>query len=388
MSENTQVTDIAIVGGGMVGLSVARALTQRGRHVTVIEGAQIGERSAANVAAGMLAPAAEVDLTDPLLTTLAVASHHEYGAWVADLQRDSGVDVGYEEQGTLIVAMHQDHLARLEALYAVQVERGLPTARITTAEARQYEPFLSPNIIGALRTPDGQVNPRLLLRALPIALERAGATLFPGTRVLDVSRTGDRYTITVERDGATSTVQAQQVLIAAGAWSKQIVATIEGVPALPLPMRPVRGQILRLRGERLIQHVVRSPDVYLVPRADGELVVGATMEEMGFETKPTAGGVRHLLTEAWSTLPGTAELEVAELGVGFRPALRDHNPAIGNVDGRGLFVASGHFRNGVELAPVTGRIVANLMCGSLDATDAAMIAPFAPDRFGIAEPAR
>ena len=153
----------------------------------------------------------------------------------------------------------------------------------------------------------------------------------------------------------------------------------------PLPLRPVKGQILRLRGERQLRHVIRTPDIYLVPRADGELVVGATMEELGFDARSTAGAVHHLLREAWRAVPGVAELELAECGVGFRPALRDHLPAIGNVDGAGLFVATGHFRDGVVLAPITARLLADLIC---DDRPDALLEPFAPARFAAIEAAR
>mgnify|MGYP003335244832 CR=1 FL=1 len=169
----------------------------------------------------------------------------------------------------------------------------------------------------------------------------------------------------------------------AGAWSRQIASPILGMPVVPLPMRPVKGQILRLRGERIIQHVVRTPDVYLVPRADGELVIGASMEDVGFDERSRAGAVHDLLREARRAVPGIAELDLAECNVGFRPALRDHLPAIGAVDGAGLFVATGHFRNGVELAPITARLLADLICdGRLDP----LLEPFAPGRFAPVTP--
>ncbi|MEX2445900.1 MAG: FAD-dependent oxidoreductase, partial [Dehalococcoidia bacterium] len=178
---------------------------------------------------------------------------------------------------------------------------------------------------------------------------------------------------------------AAQVVVAAGAWSRQIASAVAGVAGAadlpPMPLRPVKGQILRLRGEPLIRHVVRTPDVYLVPRSDGELVVGGSMEEQGFDGRPTAGVVHDLLREAWRVVPGVGELELVECGVGFRPALRDHLPAIGSLDGRGLYAAVGHFRNGVELAPITARLLADLMCG---AQPDPLLAPYDPTRFAAA----
>ena len=387
MTDAARTVDVAVIGGGIVGLAVAHALAQRGRRVTVIEGERIGERAAAGVAAGMLAPSSEVDLTDPRLTQLALASHEAYPAWTAALERESGVETGYDATGTLLVALHRDHLALIERLHAFQVERGLAAERLTGRQAREEEPCLAPGIVGALRMPDAQVNPRRLLRALTVALERMGAALLEGTRVTavapDEGSTG--YGLSMERDGTTLTLHAPQVVVAAGAWSRQIASPIAGLPLLPLPLRPVKGQILRLRGERLVRHVIRTPDVYIVPRAGGELVIGASMEDQGFDERSTAGAVYDLLREARRVLPGIAELELAECGVGFRPALRDHLPAIGNVDGAGLFVASGHFRNGVELAPITARLLADLMC---DGRRDALLEPFAPDRFTASEVAR
>ncbi len=375
-----------VVGGGIVGLAIAHALAHRGQRVTVVEGKQIGERAAAGVAAGMLAPSSEADLTDPRLTHLALASHEAYPAWTATLERESGVETGYDATGTLLVALHRDHLALIEHLEAFQRERGLHAERLTGRQAREEEPYLAPGIAGALRMLDAQVDPRHLLRALTVALERAGAVLLEGTQVTAVAPGVDGgYAVATEREGVASTLHATQVVVAAGAWSRQIASPIAGLPLLPLPLRPVKGQILRLRGERLVRHVVRTPDVYIVPRADGELVVGASMEEQGFDERPTAGGVYDLLREARRVLPGIAELELTECGVGFRPALRDHLPAIGNVDGAGLFVASGHFRNGVELAPITAWLLADLMCdGRLDA----LLEPFSPGRFIAKDVAR
>ncbi|TAJ20251.1 MAG: glycine oxidase ThiO, partial [Dehalococcoidia bacterium] len=350
MTDAARTVDVAVVGGGIVGLAVAHALAQRGRRVTVIEGKRIGERAAAGVAAGMLAPSSEVDLTDPCLTHLALASHEAYPAWTAALERESGVETGYDATGTLLVALHRDHLALIEHLHSFQVERGLAAERLTGRQAREEEPYLAPGIAGALRMPDAQVNPRRLLRALPIALERRGAAILEGTHVTTVASgaDGEGYAVATECAGAIATFRAAQVVLAAGAWSRQIASPVAGLPLLPLPLRPVKGQILRLRGERLVRHIIRTPDVYIVPRADGELVVSASMEDQGFDDRSTAGAVYDLLREARRALPGIAELELAECGVGFRPALRDHLPAIGNVDGAGLFVASGHFRNGVE----------------------------------------
>ncbi|HEX6737357.1 MAG TPA: FAD-dependent oxidoreductase, partial [Vicinamibacteria bacterium] len=197
------------------------------------------------------------------------------------------------------------------------------------------------------------------------ALARRGVAVREGT------------TVRALREGAVElgaeTVAARQVVLCAGAWCQE---ALPDPPALPL--RPVRGQIVRLRGEPLIRHVVRTPDVYLVPRADGELLVGATSEERGFDPAPTAGAVLELLREAFRALPGVAELAVSELTVGFRPALRDHLPAIGPTRRPGVFVAAGHYRNGVLLAPITARL---LVDGLVGGAMPEALAPFSPLRF-------
>ncbi|MEI6137493.1 MAG: FAD-dependent oxidoreductase, partial [Chloroflexota bacterium] len=183
-------TDVAIVGGGVIGLAVAHALAKRARAVTVIEAARIGERAAAGVAAGMLAPSSEADLSDPRLTTFALASQALYAAWAANLEAESGVDTGYDATGTLMVALHHDHLALIEHLHAFQLERGLAAERLTARQAREEEPYLAPGIAGALRMPDAQVDPRRLLRALTIAIERAGGHIVEDTRVTGVTADG------------------------------------------------------------------------------------------------------------------------------------------------------------------------------------------------------
>jgi glycine oxidase len=375
-------TEVCVVGGGVIGLAVAFELARRGIGVTVLEAAQVGERAAAGVAAGMLAPAAEADLSDPRLTQLALASHAAYPDWVADVERVSGRDVALDRTGTLFVALHRDHLALLERLEGFQRERGLHAERVSAAEVRALEPLLAPNVVGGLRLHDDwQVDPRRLLDALAAGLRLLGGTLCEGQPVCRVVPRGGTFAVHYERGGVEDCLEAERVVIAsgafsAGAWSAHIEA-----PFTPLPLRPIKGQLLRLRGERLLHHVVRTTDVYLVPRGDGELIVGATMEEQGFDARVTAGAVHDLLREARRVVPGIYELELAECSVGFRPALRDHMPAVGLV-ADGLFVATGHFRNGVELAPITARLLADLVC---DGRADPLLAPFSPLRFAPAE---
>lgn len=365
--------DICVVGGGVIGLAIAFELAERGRHVTVLERGRIGERAAAGVAAGMLAPVFEADHLDPELTPLALESRASYGAWVRRVEAAAGMRVGYDATGALIVALHRDHQARIDHLGAFMRERGLVAEPVGRAELRELEPVLAPSAIGGLRAADDhQVDPRRLLAALRAALERASATVLEETRVTAVSPAAGRAEVTFERQGRAATIGAEQVVLAAGAWTSELAC------AADLPLRPVRGLILRLRGEPLIRHVVRTPDVYLVPRGDGELVVGATMEERGFDDRAPAGDVHDLLREATRVVPAVRDLALTECAVGFRPALRDHRPAIGATRDPAVFVATGHYRNGVLLAPLTAALLADEM---LEGRRDARLDAFRADRF-------
>lgn len=369
------MSDVCIVGGGVIGLALAYELAERGREVTVLEAGALGERSAAGVAAGMIAPYAEADVAPGPLTRLALESHRRYPEFIARLEARTGMDTGFDRTGTLVVAAHRDHRAPLLQLEAFQKERGLAARRVSAEEVRQLEPLLGPAVGGGLLLEaDWQIDPRRLLRALLHGLTGLGGTFVDHAEVTGFRETDGGHEVTYRKDGEACRLVAGQLVLAAGAWTGGLAGE-----AVRLPMRPVRGEILRLRGERLFRHVVRSPAVYLVPRADGELVVGATAEERGFDARVRAGAVHELLREAVRVSPAIEELELAECSVGFRPALRDHLPAIGAV-GERLFVATGHYRNGVELAPVTAELLAGLLCdGCMDP----LLEPFAPGRFAV-----
>lgn len=371
--------DVCILGGGIIGLAVAAELARRGREVCVLDASVGSADAAARTAAGMLAPVSEADLSHPDLTRLSLASAAMYEPWARELEARSGLDTGFEATGTLIVALHRDHMAEIEHLRAFQRDRGLDPQPLTRSELRELEPSLAPTVVGGMRVPgDHQVDPRRVLAALREAVTHDGGQIIDGARATAVvaEGTGGASLVRFEQHGAPASLHANLVVIAAGAWSGAIEAA-----GLELPVRPVKGQVLRLRGDRLLSHVVRTPDVYLVPRADGELVVGATMEERGFDRESRAGDVLDLLIEAARTLPGIRELTLAECNTGFRPALRDHLPAIGEAR-PGLLVATGHFRDGVLLAPITARLLGDLVC---DGRADALLTPFAPTRFAAAQ---
>ncbi len=369
---------VCIAGGGIIGLAIAAEMTRRGHDVTVLEAHGIGEQAAASVAAGMLAPKGEANVAHPALTELAVASHRGYPDFVADIEAVSGEPVGFDRSGTLFVAAHRDHVPAIKQLDAFHRDRGLNADRLSGPEARELEPALAPAVsAGLLLHDDWQVDPRLLLHALTAAVRQRGGTVLEQAPVRRIERRNGEYLVT---HGDAATLEASAVVLAAGAWSAGIVHG----EAPHLPMRPVRGEVLRLRGERLLSRVVRSPDGYLVPRATGETVIGATSEERGFETALLAGSVLDLLRDAYRVVPGIYDLELHETNVGFRPALRDHLPAMGRLDNDGLFVATGHYRNGVELAPITAQLMAELITtGRADP----MLEAFSPLRFAGHAPA-
>jgi glycine oxidase len=362
--------DVAVIGGGVIGLACAYELLHRGRSVVVLERDRAGSGAGA-IAAGMLAPVSEVETEEPAFVDLALESCGLYPQWIQRIEADAGLGCGYRGEGSLLLALHRDHELELERLMATQRRMGLQSELITREQALEKEPYISPRVISGLFVAgDRQVNPRRLTLALAAAIRARDGSIIEGEAASPLFE-GD---VAVGAATSEAEVRAEAVLIAAGAWSGQVWpggsmlpvstgGTVQPPDAGPLPMRPVKGQILRLRGPRLIDHVLRTPDVYLVPREDGELVVGATMEEQGFDTTITTWAVMDLLRDAWRILPGISELELAETSAGLRPALRDHLPAIGATSVEGLFVATGHYRHGVLLSPVTAQLIAGAMAG-------------------------
>ena len=356
-----QRTEVAVVGGGMIGLAVAFELAGRGRRVALLErgepGALTGGRPSA-VAAGMLAPTSESEGNAAALLRFQLDSLRRYPQFVVAVSEAGGLDCGYRDEGALWAARHRDDQLELEHLHALQQSRGLTSRLVTAREARQLEPYLTPRVVGGLLVEgDHQIDPRRLLPALTAAVHRRGVELHRNTAVGAVQPENGGVRIT--HDGGE--LLADLAVIAAGVWSEDGLQS----PAPTLGLRPVKGQLLRLRGAPLIRHVVRTPDIYLVPRSDGELIVGASEEEQGFDDQPTAGAVFDLLRDAWEVLPGVYDLHLDEISVGFRPAVRDHLPVIGPADARanGVFLATAHYRNGILLAPATAYWLAEAIDG-------------------------
>jgi glycine oxidase len=353
---------VAVVGAGVIGLSCAWRAAQRGLDVVVLDGASPAA-GATGVAAGMLAPVGELDFGEQSLLEMTADAAGRFPGFVAELEQQSGVETGYRRCGALHVALDRDEAAELRRRHELQRSLGLDVEWLTPRRCRQLEPGLAPSIAGGVHAPDeGAVDPRALCAALLAALEREGVEVRSGARVSESMIEEGR--IAAVRTDAGEELRAAQVVLAGGAWA----GNADWLPtdARP-PVRPVKGQILTLRGpvrDPVCERIVASERVYLVPRADGRLVVGATVEEQGFDTTVTAGGVHELLREAYRLLPEIAELELLETAAGLRPGTPDNLPLIGPGALPGLVLASGHYRNGVLLAPLTADRVAEVLSGA------------------------
>jgi glycine oxidase len=370
------VDDVVIVGGGVIGLATAWRSLGRGLRVTVADPEPATKAS--YVAAGMLAPVSELTYGEEALLRLGLASRDRYPSFVAELEEVSGRATGFRGDGTLQVALDSDDLAVLDELRRFQESVGIPAEALTGRECRRLEPMLAPAVRGGLLAPaDGSIDPRRLTAALLAAVERLGGTLVR-ERATEVLTEDGRAVGVLLQSGQT--LHAGQVVLAAGPWSQDIKGVPPGV--LP-PVRPVKGQVVRLRSDapflgRCVRGLVRGSSVYLVPRTDGEIVIGATQEEMGFDTTVTAGGLWELLRDARELFPGITELAFTEVNAGLRPGSPDNAPLLGPSALPGLLLATGHFRGGVLLTPVTGDVMAEILAtGSVPE----IARPFAPDRF-------
>ena len=371
---------IIIIGGGVIGLGIGWQLAKAGAAVTIYERAEVG-RAASWAAAGMLAPLAEAHSEEPELLKLGCESLNRYSQWTAELEADAEMSIGYRVEGTLIVGLEPDDTHQLRHIYEAQQHLRLDVNWLNGREARDLESALSPRVTAAIHcASDYQVDNRRMVTALQRAYEASGG-------VLHEKRAIERVVI---KNGIATGVQAQgdfreadSVILSAGCWSAQV----EGIPdGLIPPVRPVKGQMLALQMEAgiVINSVIRTVrarypvPVYLVPRADGRLIVGATSEEMGFDTRLTVGGVFELLRGAWEAVPGVYELPILETWTGLRPGSRDNAPILGKTPIENLIYATGHYRNGILLTPVTAYEIANLI---LTGETSETIAPFQLGRF-------
>lgn len=387
MSESKRA-DVVIVGGGIIGMAIAWRACQRGMSVTVLERDAAGQGTS-RVAAGMLAPVVEVEFGEAgrRLLDLGLRSAQLWPAFATELEASAGAPLGLMRTGTLLVARDEDDARELERQLAFRQSLGLAVARLRPSEARDREPALAPTVRLALEVPeDHSIDPRPVLAALRQACDSAGVALREHAPVarLELDGAGERATGVTLQDGER--VAAGKVVLAAGPWSEGI----EGLPACArVPVRPVKGQLLRLRdpaGPGLLRRVLRFEGGYVVPREDGRYVLGATVEERGFELAATAGGVYEILRDAHELVPGISELEIEELSVGLRPGTPDNAPVIGPAAVQDLIWATGHYRNGILLAPLTAELVADLLAGE-EALDP-ILSACAPGRFAAASGSR
>jgi glycine oxidase len=366
--------DAIFVGGGVIGLACAWRASQGGARVCVLE----RDRPAAGatgVAAGMLAPVGEASWGEERLLVFNFESLGRWPGFAEQLESEAELEVGFSQSGALHVAVDRDEAEELRRRFELHRSLGLDSEWLSGRECRRLEAGLATAVRGGAHVPgEASVDPRKAVAALLAALDRRSVAVHSGAAVMGAERQAGAWRV-VTADGQV--LEGSSLVLAAGCWSGQARWLPGGAP----PVRPVKGEILTLRGsadEPACDRIVAGERVYMVPRADGRLIVGATVEERGFDTTVTAGEVHELLREAYRVIPEIAELELVEATAGLRPGSPDNAPLIGPSDAEDLLIATGHFRNGVLQAPVTADCIAALLAGETPPVD---LEPFSPRRF-------
>lgn len=367
--------DVVVIGGGVIGLSVARALRLRGLgRVLLIERARLGAE-ASSAAAGMLAPQAEANRADAFFE-LACASRASYPAFAESLREETGTDIELERTGTLYLAFTEDDEEEITHRFDWQQRAGLPVERLSSDEVRHLEPCISPQVRAALRFPlDVQVENRRLVAALASSIEKHEVSLLTETSV---------QSLIVERgcvrglETSRGRVSAPVVVVACGAWTSFINSSDKSAPSVSI--EPVRGQMLCFEmNPRLIRHVIYSRRGYVVPRLDGRLLAGSTTEHAGFNKCVTAAGINAITTNALEITSAVENLPLVDSWAGLRPRAEDDLPVLGACEEvRGLFYATGHYRNGILLAPLTGELIAEQIATDVMPPE---LQAFSPNRF-------
>jgi glycine oxidase len=376
MSQLTTTAEVLVIGGGVIGLTIARALALRGvNDVLLVERARLG-KEASSAAAGMLAPQAESDEADDFFK-LCCQSRDMYPTFAASLREETGIDSELDRTGTLYLALTEHDEREIENRYDWQVRAGLAVQKLNPADARILEPCISESVRAALKFPgDIQVENRRLLSALIAANEKLGVRLMTGTTVESIRI--DRGRI----DGAETSlgfVSTRKIVVSSGAWSSFIKILASPNPSI----EPVKGQMVCLDSTHsapsIARHVIYSPRGYLVPRRDGRVLAGSTTEHAGFDREVTASGVHSILSNALEISPRIADLPLTDVWAGLRPRSPDSLPVLGPCeDINGLMFATGHYRNGILLAPFTGELIADAIVDNVVSPD---LKPFSPDRF-------
>ncbi len=382
-----------MIGGGAIGLASAWKASRAGMSVALVDPAP--GRGASWMAAGMLAPVTEAHYGEEALLALGLAAAGQWPPFAAELEEATGMDVGYLRCGTLLAAFDEDDREAAHELYELQRSLALDVDWLVGSKARELEGNLAPGVRAALwARHDHQVRTRALVAALEAACHHEGTRFVTDKAVELLTSAGSVSGVRLASGGELA---ATRVVIAAGCWSGGIAGVPEG--ALP-PLRPVKGQIIRLAPPptsgaspqgvtwrligRTVRGIVMGAPIYLVPRSDGSVLLGATSEELGFDTSVTAGGLHDLLRRAHRLVPGVSEMVLVDASAGLRPATPDNAPVLAaygvgsGVDG--LIVATGHYRNGILLTPISAVAVAAWLTGS---EPPAAILPFGAERFGV-----
>lgn len=377
MNQTRKTADVVIIGGGVIGLAVARALALRGaREVLLIERTSLGAESS-SAAAGMLAPQAEANRAHEFFY-LTCQSRDMYPAFASALLDETGIDVELETTGTLYLAFTEHDEDELERRYEWQKKAGLAIAKLTADMARKLEPSICEDVRAALRFPlDTQVENRRLISALAASNERLGVRMEAGTNVVSLKVERGRV---VGIETSRGFIATDLVVIAGGAWSSLLGASDIALPNLRI--KPVRGQMLCFEANpQICRHVIYSPRGYIVPRRDGRLLAGSTTEHAGFEKRVTAAGVHSILSAALEISQQIASLPMTDSWAGLRPRAADTLPVLGPcAEIEGVFYATGHYRNGILLAPITGELIAGAI---VDRVFPPSLNIFSPDRFGM-----
>lgn len=367
-------SDVLIIGGGVIGLSLARELRKKGvGKVTVVERGELG-REASFAAAGMLAPQAETDCEDEFFRFCS-ESNDLYPEFAAELLDETGIDIELDRSGTLYLAFTETDSADIRKRYDWQKGAGMAVEHLTAEDTRKAEPFVSPDVRASLYFPnDGQVENRKLMQALRLYASRRGIVIIEGTEVTELLT--DRRAVTGVST-AKGTLSAGTVVLATGAWTSLIKL---GPGAVPVKIKPIKGQMITFQtAKRLFQRVIYSPRGYLVPRADGRVLAGATVEDAGFDKETTGGGIDFLRETAVQISPSLDSLEISEKWAGLRPFAADGLPVLGEIAGyENLLAATAHYRNGILLAPLTAKILAEKITGD---GSSGYLEFFRPDRF-------
>ena len=383
--------DVIVAGGGVIGSAIAWRAATAGFGVVVVDPG--ADEAASLVAAGMLAPVSESAFGEDALLRLNLLALGRFPAFTAELEQASGLGVGLRQEGTLAVAYDPGDLAALARMTAFRRAAGLDAEELDGRACRRLEPFLAPDVRGGVRCAgDWSVDNRRYLAALRAAMLAAGVRVVRG-RVTEVRAEDGRASgVRLARlaGGEAETIDAEAVVVAAGCWSGTITGLDETVRN---GIRPVKGQLLRLRTpaamppvlSHTVRATVRGAEVYLVPRADGEVVVGATSEERGFDRDVKAGAVHDLLRDAMSVVPVISELNLAEASAGLRPGTPDNGPVLGEAGPAGLLIATGHYRNGILLSAATADAVVACLAGRKPAAE---WEPFSPQRLAVEQGVR